>query len=115
MKLLVCGGRDYSDRMAAFVALDAVHSKRPITAVIHGAAKGADLLAGQWAKQNGIHAMPFPADWNKDGRAAGPIRNARMLAEGKPDGVVAFPGGRGTADMIAQASKAGLKVWEPYK
>ena len=38
------------------------------------------------------------------------MRNARMLAEGKPDLVVAFPGGRGTADMVAQARKAGVRV-----
>jgi len=46
------------------------------------------------------------------GRAAGPVRNAQMLAEGKPDFVVAFPGGRGTADMCKQARARGVKVVE---
>ncbi len=55
----------------------------------------------------------FHAEWMKYGKAAGPIRNARMLAEGKPDLVVAFPGGRGTADMLRRVREAGIEVIEP--
>lgn len=56
----------------------------------------------------------FPADWHRDGKAAGPIRNRRMLLEGMPDLVVAFPGGRGTADMVRRARAAGIEVVEPF-
>jgi hypothetical protein len=35
-----------------------------------------------------------------------------MLDEWQPDGVIAFPGGRGTADMTRRAKESGLKVWE---
>lgn len=42
--------------------------------------------------------------------AAGPIRNSRMLREGKPDLVLAFPGHGGTADMVKQAGEAGVGV-----
>jgi hypothetical protein len=52
----------------------------------------------------------YVAQWKKHGRAAGPIRNQRMLDKGKPDLVVAFPGGRGTADMIRRAERAGVPV-----
>ena len=48
----------------------------------------------------------FPADWAKHGKAAGPIRNAEMLTEFLPDYIVAFPGGKGTADMLRKAEKA---------
>jgi len=54
--------------------------------------------------------MPFPADWSRHGKSAGPIRNRQMLIEGRPDIVVAFPGGKGTANMIKQAVEAGVKV-----
>ena len=113
MRLLACGGRDFGD--AAFVArcLDRVHAERGVSLLIHGAARGADSLAAAWAKDRGIPAAAYPADWQRDGRAAGPIRNQRMLAEGRPDGVVAFAGGSGTADMIRRAKAAGIKVWEP--
>lgn len=112
MRVLVCGGRDYADSEAVNAALSRLHAKRGITAIIHGDAKGADALARQWAEANGIPHLPFPANWNI-GKRAGPIRNQRMLDEGKPDGVVAFPGGAGTADMVRRAKLTGLTVWQP--
>lgn len=113
MKLLVCGGRDYRDVDAVYAALDRAHAKRPIMLVIHGGATGADTLAGAWARLNEVPCLAVPAEWKKHGKRAGPLRNMRMLEEWKPDGVAAFPGGSGTADMIAQARNAGVKVWEP--
>jgi predicted Rossmann-fold nucleotide-binding protein len=114
MRFLVCGGRDFDDAQAVNRALDALHVKRGITCIVEGGAPGADTHARIWAQANGVDVRTFYADWGTHGRRAGPLRNARMLEEGRPDGVVAFPGGRGTADMIRQAMTAGLKVWRPY-
>jgi hypothetical protein len=114
MKLLVCGGRDYSDQAAAWKALDRAHAKRPITLVIHGDALGADRIGRDWAIERGIPEKAFPADWKMLGQIAGPVRNQRMLDEGKPDGVLALPGGNGTADMVRRAEAKGLPVWRPY-
>ena len=108
--LLVCGGRDYADRDHVFATLDRVHAKRPVGLVIHGKARGADTLAGEWADARGIEVWAFPAMWAQDGKGAGPIRNKRMLDLGQPGGVVAFPGGAGTADMVRRAEAAGLPV-----
>lgn len=113
MKLLACGGRDYCDRQAAFAALDAVHARRQVTLLIAGGARGADRLAEEWADSRGIPKMILPAEWDKHGKAAGMIRNRQILAL-KPDGVIAFPGGRGTADMVRISKAAGVKVWLPY-
>jgi len=118
MRILVCGGRDYSERIALFAALERLHKARGIDTVIHGACTGADFLAGEWAEgEDGIAVEPYPVDHTVDGPwpAAGPKRNRRMLAAGRPDGVVAFPGGRGTADMCRAAEAAGVKVWRPYR
>ena len=115
MKLLVCGGRDYTDRIALFKALDHLHARRAVELIIHGAARGADKLAAEWAGARGIQSQAFPALWHVHGKAAGYIRNQHMLDAGKPDGVAAFPGGRGTADMIDRAQIAGIAVWRPYK
>lgn len=110
MRVVVCGGRDYGDRDALFDALDAIHRESPITALAHGGAKGADALAGFWAASSGIWTEEFRADWDAHGRAAGPIRNGKMLREFKPDLVVAAPGGRGTADCCRQAMGMGIRV-----
>lgn len=112
MRVLVCGGRDFRDKMYGWGWLQAIHLKRGITAIIEGGATGADALAAAWAKLEGVPTERFPADWKAHGRAAGPIRNQQMIDEGKPDLVVAFPGGRGTADMVRRAKKAGIPVRE---
>jgi hypothetical protein len=116
VRLLVCGGRDYNDSRAVFDALDRLRARGTvIDCIITGGARGADRLAEHWAWQAGVAVYVFDADWEAHGKAAGPIRNALMLAEGKPDGVVAFPGGSGTEDMVTKARAAGVKVWEPER
>ncbi|WP_366523779.1 DUF2493 domain-containing protein [uncultured Roseobacter sp.] len=112
MRLLVCGGRDYSDTDRAYSLLDRLRRERGISVVIEGDARGADRIAGFWARKNHIDNLKFKADWQGDGKRAGPIRNARMLREGRPDAAVAFPGGRGTADMISKCRAAGVPIWE---
>lgn len=114
LRILVCGGRDYQDWKRVYKALDHLQAKRGISCIIHGAAPGADTLAAQWAKERGVIVEPWAADWKRWGNAAGPKRNAEMIREGRPDAVVAFPGGPGTADCTRQAEAAGLKVWRPY-
>ena len=110
MRILVTGGRDFDDRVLAFRELDAIHSVTPVITMIHGAASGADTLADEWAKTQGVAIVSCPADWKRHGRAAGPIRNREMLEQQKPDLVVAFPGGKGTANMISLAKRAGVQV-----
>jgi YspA, cpYpsA-related SLOG family len=113
MRVLVCGGRDYGRTVAERNALyEAISALRP-TAIIHGGASGADSVADAW----GMAYLPaethiYAADWAKHGRAAGPIRNQQMIDEGKPDVVLAAPGGRGTADMVRRAKDAGIEVIE---
>jgi hypothetical protein len=109
-RLLVCGGRDYADRARVFTVLDRVTAKRPVGLVIHGAARGADALAGEWASERAVEVWAFPANWQRHGKAAGHLRNQAMLTHGRPEGVVAFAGGAGTADMVRRAEAAGLPV-----
>lgn len=112
MKVLVCGGRNFDSYEAVCHGLDAVLATYEYTTlvIIHGAASGVDKFAGEWAHSKGIPVERYPANWRKHGRAAGPLRNQQMLDEGKPDLVVYFPGGVGTADMVARAEKAGVRL-----
>lgn len=113
MRILICGGRDFTDARKFGLLMEGVEEQYgPFVEVIHGCARGADRLAGEWAAAKRIMAHEFPADWTRHGRAAGPIRNEQMLREGRPDIVVAFPGGRGTANMVALAKAAGVRVIE---
>jgi hypothetical protein len=110
MRVLVCGGRDYTNMKVAAGLLDRVHALRPITCIIQGDARGADSLAKTWAMNRGIQCDSYPANWNKFGKQAGYIRNIQMLEEGKPAAVIAFPGGRGTGHMMGLALAEGLPV-----
>lgn len=122
MKLLVCGGRTYDnyDRVRQvlydfcdeFHLADNEYNMPNGLTIIHGGARGADSLADQWAVVNWVPIKEFKADWEKEGKAAGLIRNQRMLDEGQPDIVIAFPGGRGTAHMKRIAREAGIEVRE---
>lgn len=111
MRVLVCGSRDYADRAMVYAVLDRVRAKHPDLYVIHGGASGADHLASDWAEAAGVPQQEFLARWSEYGRRAGPMRNQRMLEEGKPDAVVAFPGGTGTEDMVRRAAASGLPIW----
>lgn len=129
MRVLVCGGRAYRNRRRVYDELDGLDKKKPIALIIEGGATGADMLARQWAEHYHTAVVSFPADWQRHARMygtcpdcgapatrtgycrlAGFIRNQQMLAEGKPNLVVAFPGGNGTTDMVRRARRAAIPV-----
>lgn len=132
MRVLVCGGRDFghpvpvSDplhqkRQHEWIYLHVtlnqmLGSKKRDVVLITGNAKGADQQAEIWAEKNGVRNEIYPANWKLHGKAAGPIRNKQMLEEGKPDWVIAFPGGNGTEHMCRIARNADVKVTKiPYE
>ena len=111
-RVLVCGGRNYRNHERVGAVLNKLHDEMGIDLIIQGGARGADELAFGWARANGIADEQYDADWETHGTFAGPMRNKRMLEEGRPDLVIAFPGGRGTADMVRKARRAGVEVVE---
>src|ERR1700753_3296669 len=112
LRVLVCGGRDFRDRRMLTEFMDKFHAERPIAQLIHGAARGADALADDWANDSRIYTIACPADWEKHSKSAGPIRNQFMLDRYAPEVVIAFPGGSGTAHMVKIARAAGIEVIE---
>ena len=115
MRILVCGGREYTNYQRVGYALDLLLASKGPFALIHGDARGADRTAAQWARINRLEEISaYPAEWDAHGKAAGAIRNQRMLDDGKPDAAVAFPGGTGTADMVRRLRAASIPVWIPY-
>lgn len=111
LRIIVCGGRHYSDYGTVERILSGIHDLTPIRHLYHGNATGADQLGDTWGRRAKISVHPVPAQWKKYGLRAGPIRNQHMLGQ-RIDLVVAFPGGRGTADMVNRAKKAGVRVME---
>jgi hypothetical protein len=119
--VIVCGDREWDDRWL-------IHSRLIMfskdTIIVHGAARGADTIAGEVAEELGLHVFPAPAHWQHTeqcapncqdivGKAAGPVRNRRML-DLQPKLVIAFhdclPYSRGTKDCIEEARRRGIWV-----
>jgi hypothetical protein len=128
MRVIVCGGRMFGEvpvdtprhlrgeallkaEREKSVVFSVLESAKP-TVVAQGGAKGADSAARDWCAMTHTPCETHAAHWAELKRAAGPIRNQTMLDEFKPDKVIAFPGGRGTADMVRRAKAAGVPVME---
>jgi hypothetical protein len=111
MRVIIAGSRDIEDYE---MVKDAVEkSEFKITTVVSGTARGVDKLGERWAKENGIPIAPFPAKWRVDGiynPGAGHIRNGEM-AENADALIAVTNGSKGTANMIKQAQKKGLRVF----
>lgn len=141
MRVLVCGGRDFGDlaslkhdrthpkwaqkekeylfiqaKLSELLLVEPTDDNMmgypdDLPIIISGAARGADSAGVDWAVVNWLDFIEYPADWSL-GKRAGYVRNKKMLEEGKPDLVIAFPGGRGTENMKSLAREAGVKVIE---
>ena len=113
-KILVTGDREWDDIPRVVAEL---RGYRPGTILVHGACRGADIICAAVAEALRFEVRAYPADWEKHGRGAGPIRNRQMLTEeNKPeepiDLVLAFHNNiqksKGTADMLDCVDAAGL-------
>lgn len=109
MKLIVCGGREYDNYEIVKFVLNGIHATYGIKEIVQGGAKGADNLARRWAKEHNITLREFQANW-EIGKHAGPQRNERMACYA--DACIAFPGGRGTDDMMERAVRRRMQFWD---
>ena len=112
MKTIIAGGREITDHRKIFRAIAMARDAGwEISEVVSGCCRGVDTIAAEAAGRKGVHVEPFPANWDKHGKAAGIIRN-RQMAE-YADALIAIWNGksRGTRNMIEQAGKMGLRVF----
>lgn len=118
IRIIVAGSRYYQNYDLLSLELDALIAQmsNPEITFVSGTCKGADILGENYARKRGYPIVRFPADWNRFGAAAGPIRNREMAEYASADGatgvLVAFWDGksRGTRSMIQNAEKCGLQV-----
>lgn len=111
-RILITGSRDWTDYNAiAMSIVGEIESHLEDVVIVHGAAPGADSLAGDFARAFNYTEERHPAQWEVHGKAAGPIRNQKMVDLGA-DVCLAFPlpQSRGTYDCMRRAEEAGIPV-----
>jgi hypothetical protein len=110
MRLLVCGGRHFEDAEMVHRELTRLHWQKPISVLVHGGMTGAAIAAEAWARRYGVAVVRYPPNWELYGKKAEGLRSDFMLEDSRPALVVAFPGGRHTADLVQRAINARIAV-----
>lgn len=122
-KVIIAGGRDFKKDLILVDYCEKILANKENIEIVSGGQRtytgtnqyghkqyiGADYFGEMYAKWKGFKLTVFPADWDKHGKAAGPIRN-RQMAE-YANALIAFDtGGPGTANMIKLAKEYGLLI-----
>lgn len=109
MRTIIAGSREGITKEQVYKTIE--DSGFDISAVLCGEARGVDNYGKQWALERGIEVISYPADWDKYGKAAGPIRN-KLMAENAEALIAVWDGySRGTSHMINLARSMGLEVY----
>ena len=118
MKLIVAGSRDITDEIVVRCAIDFARlylvrdSKPAITELVSGACEGVDRCAEAYAQYEGMPVTQFPADWDRHGKAAGPLRNAEMAKYADAALILRYPESKGSLSMAREARAAGIPMIE---
>ena len=105
----IAGGKTVADAGAVIRSLDKARAKYADLVLVHGGGPGVEKIAAQWAERNGVHQVVCKPDWQRHGRAA-PFRRNDDLLDLLPKGVIAFPGGGITGNLVDKARQRGIPV-----
>lgn len=112
MHLLIAGSRNYKDAEFIYSRIDLIRDNHYITKIIAGGATGVDQVAKEYAKEHNIPFEKYKADWDKYGKAAGPIRNKQMVDAADIILAIRYNYSPGTSNTLKLAKKAELKIYK---
>lgn len=107
-RIAVTGGRNFMNFLIIRKAFQEINLNENDT-IVHGGCSGCDQLCAEVAKEFKAKTEEYPADWNKYGKAAGPIRNEKML-KSNIDMLLVFQGGKGTKNCVKKAEELQIKI-----
>lgn len=112
-RLIIAGGRNHKPSAEEAKAVVRILEEHEVKEIVHGGATGVDAWAGRLAHTFNLKETVFIPDWQKLGRAAGPLRNRDMACYA--DACCLLEGGRGTDSMRREAERAGIAILYDYK
>lgn len=110
MRVLICAGRHYTDSRRCRQVLEAFQRLHPVRVVIHGGSQFLGAQIEDWAREIGADLVRYPPNWQLHGKHAERLRNRFMLADSRPDIVLALPGGDDTEELLAQTRTQGIQT-----
>jgi hypothetical protein len=110
MRLLVCGRRHLDDACLIRQQLDNLHAAVPVMVLIHGGHAVFGAILEEWARENLVHVVRYPPNWQHLGKRAEAVRNEFMITDSRPDCLLALPGGRHSLDLLRRAQAAGITI-----
>ena len=112
VRIIVCGGRDFTDNRMLSSVLWAVHERRSIAEVIHTGQRGCAQMANRWAFEHGVHRTELRADYKRYGEKRAPVIRNRKMLELRPSGIIVFSGSAEVHSLLAQALYGGVPVMQ---
>jgi hypothetical protein len=112
LRLIVFGGRQYTDKAHVFATLDRIHAKKTINLVIENGDSGVAGFAWEWAVQRHVQTCTINANQERNAADLAEQQCSEMVLEGRPTGCVVFPGGKKTASMAKVAIERNLVIME---
>lgn len=113
-RIIVSGDRHWFCEDIARKAVERMIVRYGDICITHGGATGVDAAFDEAALYLLCDVSVYPADWDRLGKKAGPIRNETMVAEGA-DFVLAvhrdLKSSKGTKSCCRAALKAGIPVY----
>jgi hypothetical protein len=114
VRVIISGDRNWTCHELARRVIARLVARHGEVDIVQGSADGVDFAFVEAAYDAGCGVCSFPADWDRHGKKAGPIRNQEMVDSGA-DFVIAVHRGlarsRGTRDLVERSLKAGIPVW----
>lgn len=112
MRLIIAGSRTLTPSFGFIRSCVRMFEIQELKEIVCGMAEGVDSEGLHFGSHLELTIAKFPADWNKHGKAAGPIRNKQMAEYGDVLLLIWDGESRGSLSMKKEMQKLRKPIYE---